>query len=221
MEKIMILAQTVSVASACWAIVSGVGAWKREFIGKRKIEIAEQVYAAFLETKDAISYIRNPFSFSGEGKNRERAESETAEESAILDRAYIFFERYEKKEKVVSEFMSFKYKFMASFGEESASIFNDLNGSIRLILSAANELGSYYWRMEKRSHLSPEDLSRHIEQMQRYEARVWSLYDEDDEIEGKVRAAQIKLESLIKPVFEEPVTTYSILTKKLLSRSRH
>lgn len=91
MENIAFIAQTVSIVSACWAIISGVGAWKREFIGKRKIEIAEQVYSEFLEAKDAIAYIRNPFSSSSEGKTRIRKEDEDPKDSIILDRAYIFF----------------------------------------------------------------------------------------------------------------------------------
>ena len=68
MAEISTIAQTVAIVSACWAIISGVGAWKREFIGKRKIELAEQVLAQFFEVRDAIACIRNPFSSSDEGK---------------------------------------------------------------------------------------------------------------------------------------------------------
>ena len=36
MIELTSIAQAISIIAACWAIVSGVGAWKREFIGKRK-----------------------------------------------------------------------------------------------------------------------------------------------------------------------------------------
>lgn len=67
------IAQAVSVVAACWAIITGVGAWKREFIGKRKIELAEETLAAYFEIRDAIAFIRSPFSRSTEGSTRERA----------------------------------------------------------------------------------------------------------------------------------------------------
>ena len=70
-------AQAGAVIPACWAIISGIGAWKREFIGKRQIELAEQALAKFFEIKDAIAMIRSPFSRSDEGLSRQRSEHES------------------------------------------------------------------------------------------------------------------------------------------------
>ncbi len=44
----------VSVAIAALAFVVGVNAWRREFVGKRRIELAENVLALFYEAQDAI-----------------------------------------------------------------------------------------------------------------------------------------------------------------------
>lgn len=55
MIELATFVQMIAVISACWAIISGVGAWKREFIGKRQIELAEQVLAKFFEVKDALN----------------------------------------------------------------------------------------------------------------------------------------------------------------------
>lgn len=88
MTDLATIAQAVAIVSACWAIISGVGAWKREFIGKRKIELAEETLAAFFELKDAVAFIRNPWSSGEEGKTRNRADYETKEESQLLDRGY-------------------------------------------------------------------------------------------------------------------------------------
>jgi hypothetical protein len=62
MIELATIAQAVAVISACWAIISGVDAWKREFVGKRRIELAEQTLAKFFEVVDAVAFIRNPFS---------------------------------------------------------------------------------------------------------------------------------------------------------------
>ena len=90
------IAQAVSVMFACWAIISGVDAWKREFIGKRKIELAEEVLSKFFEVKDAVAFIRSPFVTSDEGKSRKHEASESAVVSELLDRGHVVFERYQK-----------------------------------------------------------------------------------------------------------------------------
>ena len=59
MIEVVSFAQAGAVVLACWAIISGIGAWKREFIGKRQIELAEQALAKFFEIKDAIAMIRS------------------------------------------------------------------------------------------------------------------------------------------------------------------
>ncbi|NVK37961.1 MAG: hypothetical protein HWE18_08560 [Gammaproteobacteria bacterium] len=91
-----------------------VGAWKREFIGKRRIVLAERILASFFEIKDAISYVRNPFSSVEEGKTRKKGYHESKEE--LLDRGYTVFDRYEIRKDAIVRFNTLKYKFMASFG---------------------------------------------------------------------------------------------------------
>lgn len=41
--------QAISIILACWAVIAGIDAWKREFIGKRRIELAESLLAKFYE----------------------------------------------------------------------------------------------------------------------------------------------------------------------------
>ncbi len=64
--------QSVSIILACLTIILGVDAWRREFIGKRKIELAEDVLTRFYEARDAIARIRSPFSTSREGGSARR-----------------------------------------------------------------------------------------------------------------------------------------------------
>ena len=46
--------QAISVMSACWAVIAGIDAWRREFVGKRRIELAEETFEAFFAVRDAI-----------------------------------------------------------------------------------------------------------------------------------------------------------------------
>ena len=64
--------QCVSIFRTCVTIILGVYAWRREFIGRRKIELAEDVLARFYEARDAIARIRSPFGTSSEGSERIR-----------------------------------------------------------------------------------------------------------------------------------------------------
>ena len=49
----------ISILLAAWSVIYGIGAWRREFIGKRKIQLAEDVLALFYEAKDVIFWIRS------------------------------------------------------------------------------------------------------------------------------------------------------------------
>lgn len=212
MNDIATIAQAVAVISACWAIISGVGAWKREFIGKRQIELAEQVLAKFFEVKDAIAFIRNPFSSTSEGKSRERSAREIEHESELLDRGYVVVERYAKKEKIFSEFNTFKYKFMASFGPETEEIFASTNKTLNSIFSSARQLATHYWPRQGRVKMEAEEFQKHLDGMYRHEGIFWDNLSEDDEIRKQLSEIQKRLENVTAPCFKEPMKTYSLFT---------
>lgn len=186
----------ISVAIAAIAFVAGVNAWKREFIGKRRIELVENVLALFYEAQDAIREIRNPFSFSGEGTTRKRSEHEREEETQLLDQAYVVFERYQKREKLFAELRSMKYRVMATFGSKAGEPFDELNMVLNEIFSSARILGTYYWKRQGRTQMSEEEFKRHLEQMNKHEAIFWFMGEEKDEITPRVQRAVEKIESI-------------------------
>ncbi len=214
MIELATIAQMVAVIAACWAIISGVGAWKREFIGKRQIELAEQVLAKFFEVKDAIAYIRNPFSSSDEGKTRQKRDGETTAESELLDRGYIVVERYAKKENVFSDFNTLKYKFMATFGRETEQIFIDTNKALNSIFVSARMLATHYWQRQGRVQMEKDEFQKHLDEMHRHEGIFWDIGNDNDEIRVQLKAAQDKLEKATASCFQEPMSTFKILTKK-------
>ena len=213
MTELFTLAQTGAVISACWAIISGIGAWKREFIGKRQIELAEQVLAKFFEIKDAIAMIRSPFSRSDEGGSRKRSEHESRETSELLDRGYIVFERYSTKESVFADFNTLKYRFMASFGAESEQVFTDTTAILNTIFVSAQMLGTHYWQRQGRVPMNPEEGKEHLQEMQRHQRIFWDHGTDDDEIRKKLAAVQQRLDAIVKPCFQEPMRAYTWLTR--------
>lgn len=218
-ELLATIAQAVAIASACWAIISGVGAWKREFIGKRKIELAEEALATFFEVRDAVSFIRNPWSSGNEGCTRKRADHETEGESRLLDRGYIVFERYESKKEIFVRFNTLKYKFMAMFGVDTESIFKRTNQTLNSIFISANMLSTHYWQRQGRVSMEKDEFQKHLDEMHRHEGIFWDLYNDEDEIRNQLASIQQELERVTRPCFEEPMKTYNILTKKWFGKT--
>ncbi|MBE3761943.1 hypothetical protein HJ205_23275 [Vibrio parahaemolyticus] len=215
LEVITLLGKTIAVISACWAIVSGVGAWKREFIGKRRIELAEETLATFFEIKDAIAFIRSPFASVGEGESRVVGEREKPEETELLNRGHIVFERYEKKREVFIKFETLKYKFMATYGEDSEAIFKDTNKAVNSIFSSARLLATRYWQRQGRVQMSDDEFEKHLEGMQKHEDVFWDTWEDDDVIRKQLQSIQDRLDGVVASTFEEPMPTYKLLTKKL------
>jgi hypothetical protein len=212
--EIATIVQSIAVISACWAIISGVGAWKREFIGKRQIELAEQVLAKFFEVKDAIAFIRSPHARFDEGKSRKRSDGETREASELLDRAYIVVERYEKRQNIFTEFNILKYKCIASFGSAVENIFVDTNKALNSISISAHMLGSYYWQQQGYMLAEEERIQKFIDEMHHHESIFWEMGSEADVIRKQLEDIQARLEAITAPCFREPMTLYSILTKQ-------
>lgn len=214
MIELATIAQAIAVVSACWAIISGVGAWKREFIGKRKIELAEETLAAFFEIKDAIAFIRNPWSSGQEGSTRNRAAHEVEADSQLHDRGYVVFERYESKKDIFVRFNTLKYKFMAMFGTETENIFKDTSQTLNSIFASANMLATHYRKRQGRVQMEVDEFQKHLDEMRRHEGIFWDLYNENDEIRNQLAANQQDIERVTKPCFEEPMKTYTIFTKQ-------
>lgn len=215
MAELVTLAQAGAVVMASWAIISGVGAWKREFIGKRKIELAEQALAKFFEVQDAIAYIRNPFSSGTEGQSRQKGPTETAAETELLNRGYIVVERHQLKEQVFAEFNILKYKFMAAFGKETEHIFTNTNIALNSIFVSARMLATHYWQRQGRVHMQPDEFQRHLDEMHRHEGIFWDIQSEEDEIRRQLKSVLESLEAVTAPCFQEPMSTYQWLTKQL------
>jgi hypothetical protein len=96
LEEWIDIAQSLSVIVASAVAIYGIDAWRRQFVGRRRIELAEETLALFYQARDIIRAIRSPFGWSGEGQTRKRAPNERPEDKEALDRAYVLIERYNK-----------------------------------------------------------------------------------------------------------------------------
>ncbi len=208
-ELLTAIAQAVAVMSACWAIISGVGAWKREFVGKRKIELAEEALSKFFAVKDAVAFVRSPAGYADEGKSRKHEASESAADSELLDRGYVVIERYQKREALFTEFSVLKYRFMASFGPETEKIFTDTFRAVNSIFVSARMLATHYWK--DRAPTDERRFQQFLDETSRHEGVFWDSGTDDDVIRKQLQAIQVSLEAVTAPCFKEPM---SFLTRR-------
>ena len=206
--------ESISIIIAAWAVIIGVNAWRREYVGKRKIELAEEVLALFYEARDAISYIRNPFGYVGEGSTRTAAPNESPVEKQINDNAYVVFERYNKRQDLFNKLYSMRYRYMArfskDFGKDSAKPFDDLHKIVNEIFLSARML-SHYWKQQgRRDWKNDKEFQRHLEEMYKYEAIFWEKSADTDPVIPRVNAVISDIEAQSLKIIEQQTISQRI-----------
>lgn len=199
LESISII---VAAGIAAGTVIFGVNAWRREYVGKRRLELAEEVLALFYEARDVISYMRNPFAHAGEGSTRKAGPNESPEEKRINDNAYVVFERYNKRQDLFNKLYSMRYRYMAQFGKDSAKPFNDLQKIVSEIFVSAQMLPHYWTQQGRRTWENKKEFEKHLEEMHRHEAIFW-YHGQDDTITPRVDAVISDIEAQSLKVIEK------------------
>lgn len=203
------VAQSVSVVFASLFAVYGFDAWRREHIGKRRIELAEDVLALFYQAQDAIAHIRSPFGFGGEGSTRKAAENENPEHKQALDSAYVLIERYRSHAELFAKIHALRYRFMAQIGVESAKPFDELSRVVNELISSAHEMARLS-TVPEWSIRSPEAEEKHHQRL----LKVYNIYygsgGEDDPINPRVTKLVQAIEHTCKGIIESRGTLFAV-----------
>ncbi len=202
------LIRDASIIIASWSVIYGIDAWRREFRGKRQIELAEDTLALFYEAEDAIGHIRNPASWSNEGQTRKRAADESPEESRFLDSAFVVIERYRSHQELFNKLYSMRYRFMAQFGIEKAKPFSDLHQIVSSIVSASNIVGTMRTNHNYKYGTANEAFH---ETMRMYEEIMWEGLPEDDKIKPQLAGVLAEIDVTCKAIITAKGTLYSLI----------
>ena len=200
MNWIQIL-QQVSILIGIWIIIYGIDAWRREHVGKRQLELAEDTLAMFYEAADAIRHMRHPASFGHEIEDVKRGERETDAQFQARQNAYVVFHRYNQYQELFNKIHASRYRFMAQIGKGEAEPFNELRKIINEITRAARMLATLWARDSFRTD---EQWEKHRERINKHEAVFWGGIEEDDPINPKID----------KVVYDIEKTCYSIISGK-------
>lgn len=193
----MNIISSISVIIASLVAIYGINAWKREYVGKRKIELAEEVLAMFYEARDAIRFIRNPLGFEGEGKSRKVDSGETEEQKLAKDQAFVVYERYHKRNELFNKLHSLRYRFMVHYGAASEKPFYELNRITNKIILASNML-SVMWVDNRVQFRTDKQKTKHYEDLKKYEAIIWSDWGDEDPINPRIDDIISEIEKIVK-----------------------
>ncbi|MBE0536376.1 MAG: hypothetical protein IH624_11965 [Phycisphaerae bacterium] len=176
----------------------GLSTWKREFLGRKKIELAEDVLCWFYEAADVIEAIRSPLSSEGEGCTRQARDSESPEEEAIYNQAYITIERYNSRIELFSKLRSVRYRFKARFGRDSTKPIDALLDAVRRVRVSAHSLARLWLQLGKAKDKDRrESLEKKVE---KHEVVIYFGEDEHDEIALQVQKAVLDMEAFCRTV---------------------
>lgn len=209
--------KNLSILLAAWSVIYAIDAWRREFIGKRKIELAEEVLALFYEAKDALYAIRSPFGFEGEGSTRKPGKYERPEDKETLDNAYVVIERYNKYQALFNKLYAMRYRFMAQIGKDEAKPFDELRVIINEIILASRRLARL-WAYKNLNALPPERLEKHQKSIEEAEAIFWERSVDPDPINPRLEEVITKMEKICHSIIETPNSLYAFLNCPLFKR---
>ncbi|MDF2232410.1 hypothetical protein P2H44_07565 [Albimonas sp. CAU 1670] len=192
-----------------WIAYRGLGAWRDEMRGRRKAELAEEVLAAFYETRDVFHWVRNPGGFGGEADARPREEGEEEDLARQLDAYFVPLARLQDNRALLSGLHAKRYRFRALFGADADNPFQTFRDVEAEIVSAANVLARLAQNEARRARgavparaLREEVVREEDHRRQVREARIWDAGEPDDDINRRLDAAVADMEEMCRPAIE-------------------
>lgn len=201
--------EALSIIIAGSAAIYGIGAWQREHVGKRKIELAEDSLALFYEASDAIKYMRHPMSTGIESSELVQEATETDAAFRARRNANVVFYRYNQYQELFNKLHASRYRFMAQIGKTEAAPFDEIWKIVNEIKGSARVLSRLWSKDEFRND---QQRDQHFEQINRYEAIFWDGIEAEDPINIR----------MVKIISDIEATCQSIIVSKgrILGRTR-
>jgi len=176
--------------AACLGIYA-VNAWKRDYLGKRRIELAEQILSQFYQARKAIEDVRMSISLSNEAAERTPPANETSFQKGLRDASYVSWKRLGYHSELFAKIYASRFECMVRFPAKVGP-FDELNNILAKIRVGSRMLSQY----AKFSRDEPSSESVHDGIESAY-ATIWDSYGEDDAINRR-------LDALIISVSEQP-----------------
>ena len=199
MELTEILRDITVIIGICIAVYN-VNSWRREHIGKRKIELAEDTLTLFYKAVDVIHYLRSPGSFASETEDIKQMNGESENVYQARKNAGVLLKRYNEHQELFSRIHAMRYRFMVQIGKEEAKSFDELRKITIELISSARRLS----RLWARSHFRTEEQrNKHQQDVEKYESVFWEGLPENDPINPRVTKVLLDIERICHKIIKQ------------------
>jgi hypothetical protein len=188
------LAEIVKLAAfviPSFTAIYAIDAWLREFRGKKKYELAEEVLTLTYDCRDRLKQIRNPASYPGEVS------------SDAPDKTNIVLWRYDKKKEPFDRLFAIRFRFAALFGAAAAESLEHFKLAVYDLLSAAQSLTALRAvSAEYRAALKKEGLNETQEAIEKAWRTIYGIFSERDEYDAKINTIVAQVEEVCRSVLQ-------------------
>lgn len=199
----------IVAAAAGLAAIQGtrsLSAWRSETLGRKKIELAEEVLADFYEARDIFRWIRSPSAYTSEIESRpERGVDEREDVKNHRDTFFVPLKRLSDHSDFFARLRARRYRIIASFGIEAAKPYEELHSVQVEVQVAARTL----------MRIGPKGRR---ESTEKYEAIVWEGYPTGDKISERIDALVASVENQFRSEILEVNKKHLGMFEKILLR---
>ena len=129
-EVVKAVSPVFTAAAACFGAYigwKGLERWRVETAGRKRMELAEEVLADVYEAIDVFRWVRSPLAYAGEMQWRPGREHEVEDIRGHRDTFYVPLKRLSDHAEFFSRLRARRYRVIATFGLEKASIYEELH----------------------------------------------------------------------------------------------
>ncbi len=175
----------VAAGLAVYQGIRSLTAWRSETLGRRRMELAEEVLADFYEARDILRWVRSPMAYSHESVERPGRDDDPEDVRQHRDTFYVPLKRISDNAEFFGKMRARRYRVIATFGLEAAKPYETLNEIRNRIAVSAQAL----MRLDPRRS-DERTFARH----ERLEADVWEGAEEEDNISARIDEILIAIE---------------------------
>ena len=195
----VIMGNIAVIIGICIAIYN-INSWRREHIGKRNIELAEDTLTLFYEVVDVIHYLRHFFSFTSETEDIKQINSESEDAYQARKKASVLLKRYNEHQELFSRIHAMRYRFMVQIGKEKAKPFDELRKITIELITSARRLSELWVRSRFRTE---EQETKHQQDVKKYESVFWEGLPENDPINPRVKKVLLDIERICHKIIRQ------------------
>jgi hypothetical protein len=189
-----LVAAGATVATAYFAS-RALSAWRGEVIGRRKVELAEDILAAAHEADEVVKGARSPMAYNGEGASLNLGPEIEEGQRRNAEAMYAVAERLNAKLDLWAKIEALRYRARAYFGEP---VWGALSEILRI---RAQVHGASVALARNALRAAPQRISQQLQE--RYEALIWYADDPDEPLQVRVDAAINSLKQSCGPTITE------------------